>query len=300
MQINTFEELKNILKKENKEIYEIAQEIECQNLCLPKEDFRKLIKKTLDAMKEAIKNGLNNLQITNGKMGGQDCIKLVKNYQKAPSVFSKLFEKILTYALATSEENARMGKIVACPTAGACGIVPSVLISLFEELEIDDEKQINALIIAGLIGKIISFKVKPSGAIAGCQAECGTASAMAAGAAAYLLGGNINAILNSIALCIKNILGLTCDPVRGFVEVPCIKRNPFMAIHAMTAVELALAGIESVIPTDDVIDAMEQTGALMSPSLKESSLAGLAKTKTAIIMSKSCFTKRYYSEHSNK
>ena len=119
---------------------------------------------------------------------------------------------------------------------------------------------------------------------------------MAAGAAAYLFGYNIDIILNSVSLCLKNILGLTCDPVRGFVEVPCIKRNPFMAIHAITAVELASAGIESVIPTDDVIDAMEQTGALMSPSLKESSLAGLAKTKTAIIMSKACFTKKYYSE----
>ena len=296
MQINTFEELKEYSRKENKKIYEIAQEMECQNLGISEDKFRQIIKNTLDTMKEAIKTGLNNTQPTNGKMGGQDCVKLIERYKKNPSIFSKLFEKILTYALATSEENARMGKIAACPTAGACGIVPSILVSLFEELNTDNEKQINSLIVAGLIGKIISQKVKPAGAIAGCQAECGTAAAMAAGAAAYLFGYNIDVILNSVSLCLKNILGLTCDPVRGFVEVPCIKRNPFMAIHAITAVELASAGIESVIPTDDVIDAMEQTGALMSPSLKESSLAGLAKTKTAIIMSKACFTKKYYSE----
>lgn len=296
MQIKTFEELKKILKNSNKEIFEIAQEMECQNLDITKEDFRQSVEKTLNAMKDAIKNGLINNQITNGKMGGQDCVKLVKKYKEKPSVFSKLFEKILTYALATSEENARMGKIAACPTAGACGIVPSVLISLFEEFNINTDKQINSLIVAGLIGKIISQKVKPAGAVAGCQAECGTAAAMAAGAAAYLFDYNIDIILNSVSLCLKNILGLTCDPVRGFVEVPCIKRNPFMAIHAITAVELASAGIESVIPTDEVVDAMEQTGALMSPSLKESSLAGLAKTKTAIIMSKACFTKKYYSE----
>ena len=296
MQINTFEELKEYSRKENKKIYEIAQEMECQNLGISEDKFRQIIKNTLDTMKEAIKTGLNNTQPTNGKMGGQDCVKLIERYKKNPSIFSKLFEKILTYALATSEENARMGKIAACPTAGACGIVPSILVSLFEELNTDNEKQINSLIVAGLIGKIISQKVKPAGAIAGCQAECGTAAAMAASAAAYLFGYNIDIILNSVSLCLKNILGLTCDPVRGFVEVPCIKRNPFMAIHAITAVELASAGIESVIPTDDVIDAMEQTGALMSPSLKESSLAGLAKTKTAIIMSKACFTKKYYSE----
>lgn len=296
MNIKTFVDLKKAAIKENKKIYQIAQELEQASCGITPDEFRKITKQTLDAMKEAIKTGLNTASETNGKMGGFDCKKQVDYYKKHPSCFGKLFEKIVCYALATSEENARMGRIVACPTAGACGIVPSVLVSCFEEFDIDEEKQINALITAGIIGKIIANKVKPAGATAGCQAECGTASAMAAGAMAYLFGYDIDKILNSVALALKNILGLTCDPVRGFVEVPCIKRNPFLALHAAVAVELAGSGIKSVIPVDDVVDAMEQTGALMSNDLKENSKAGLAKTKTAIIMEKACFTKKYYSE----
>lgn len=296
MQVKTFEELKKRCVSENKEIYEIAQIQEAKISNISVEEFRNIIDKTLDAMKNAIKNGLENTSITNGKMAGKDTKTQLEFYKNNPSVFGKLFEKMICYALATSEENARMGKIAACPTAGACGIVPAVLVSLFEEKNIDKEKQINSLITAGIIGQIISFKVKPAGATAGCQAECGTASAMASGAMAYLLGFDVDVILNSVALSLKNILGLTCDPVMGFVEVPCIKRNPFMALHAATAVEIAASGIKSVIPTDEVVDAMEQTGALMATSLKESSMAGLAKTKTAVMMSKSKFTKKYYSE----
>ncbi len=296
MDIKTFQQLKETINKTNKTIDAIALELEQNSSALSIEELKKIIKNTLIAMKEAIKTGLETKSETNGKMGGFDCAKQVEFYKKHPSVFGKLFEKIICYALATSEQNARMGRIAACPTAGACGIVPSVLISAFEEFQIDEEKQINSLLVAGLIGKIIAYKVKPAGATAGCQAECGTASAMAAGAMAYMLDCNIDQILNATALAIKNILGLTCDPVRGFVEVPCIKRNPFLAIHAIVAVELASAKIESVIPVDEVIDAMEQTGALMSADLKENSKAGLAKTKTAIIMEKSCFTKKYYSE----
>lgn len=296
MQIKTFDELKRICLAQNKEIFEIAQEQESNLHNISVIEFRKIILKTLEAMKEAIKTGLNTSSITNGKMGGFDCKKQTDYYKNSPSIFGKMFEKIITYALATSEENARMGKIAACPTAGACGIVPAVLVSTFEEFNIELEKQINSLIVAGFIGQIISYKVKPAGAVAGCQAECGTAGAMAAGAMAYLFDCNIDIILNSIALSLKNILGLTCDPVRGFVEVPCIKRNPFVAIHAACAVEMAKSGIESVIPVDDVVDAMEQTGVLMDSNLKENSQAGLAKTKTAIMMDKACFTKKYYSE----
>jgi len=295
MNIKTFKELQDACLKQNKTIYEIAQILETSTTGISDNEFRTIVKNTLEAMKDAIKNGIKTKSETNGKMGGFDCHKQVEYYKNNKSLFGKLFEKIICYALATSEENARMGRIVACPTAGACGIVPSILISYFEEFNIDEEKQINSLIIAGLIGKIIANKVKPAGATAGCQAECGTASAMAAGAMAYLKGLDIDGILNAVALCLKNILGLTCDPVRGFVEVPCIKRNPFLAVHAATAVEMASSGIKSVIPVDDVVDAMEQTGALMSKDLKENSQAGLAKTKTAIIMEKACFTKKYYS-----
>jgi L-serine dehydratase len=197
-------------------------------------------------------------------------------------LFGPIFEKITMYALATAEENLRMGRIVACPTAGSCGIVPSVLLAVAQELKIQQSKQIDALLTAGLIGLIISYKVRLAGAVAGCQAECGVASAMASGALTEMLGGTPQEVVQAVTLALKNILGLTCDPVCGLVEVPCIKRNAFLGVHAVTASELALSGVESKIPADEVVDTLKVTGQLMSPLLKETSQGGLAKTKTAI------------------
>ena len=182
-----------------------------------------------------------------------------------------------------------MGKIVACPTAGSCGILPSTLVAISEDFDYSEKVQIDALITAGEIGRIISNKVALAGAVAGCQAECGTAAAMSAAAICQMRGGTVSQVLNAAALTLKNILGLTCDPVAGLVEVPCVKRNPIMAVLSITAVELALSGVESKIPIDEVIDAMEQTGALMSPTLKESSQAGLATTKTGMEVQKRVF-----------
>lgn len=179
-----------------------------------------------------------------------------------------------------------MGRIAACPTAGSCGIVPSVIISVAEESEISETQQVNGLLTAGIIGLIVSNKVQLAGAVAGCQAECGVASAMASAALTQMLGGSNYEIINAAALAMKNILGLTCDPVCGLVEVPCIKRNAFLAVHAVTGAELALSGVESKIPIDEIVDTLKITGQLMSPLLKETSQGGLAKTKTAIALEK--------------
>lgn len=284
--ITTFEELYNICIKHNKEIWQIAQQREAEQAEISIDDFRKIVKRSLDAMKDAIQNGLNSKEMSMSGMCGDDCFKLQEIFHKQPALLGSTFERITTYALATVEENLRMGKIVACPTAGSCAIVPSVLLGVSDEMKIDEETQLNALITAGEVGRIISNKVALAGAVAGCQAECGVASAMSAAALTQILGGNLEQILNAMALAMKNLLGLTCDPVCGLVEIPCVKRNPFLAIHAVTASELALAGIKSKIPPDEVIDALEQTGKLMSPTLKESSQAGLAKTKTAIELEK--------------
>lgn len=284
--INTFAELLSYCTRTGKNIWQTAQEREAEQNDLTIEDFRNIAKKNLTAMKEAVQNGLKSQEMSMSGMCGNDCSKLLERYKNEHSLLGKTFERITTYALATSEENIRMGKIVACPTAGSCGIVPSVIIGVSDELNIDEESQINALITAGEVGRIISNKVALAGAVAGCQAECGVASAMSAAALTQLRGGSIEEILNAMALAMKNLLGLTCDPVCGLVEVPCVKRNPFLAIHAVTASELGLSGITSKIPPDEVIDALEQTGKLMSPTLKESSQAGLAKTKTAIELEK--------------
>lgn len=280
--IRTFKDLELACSQQHKAIYEVFQEREARLSEISVEEVRVKVKKSLDAMKEAIKKGSNTREKSISKQCGDDCVQLSERYKKRPAIFGRTYEKITTYALATIEENLRMGKIVACPTAGSCGIVPSVLVAISEEYELDEDVQINALITAGAIATIISYKVALAGAVAGCQAECGVASAMSAGALTQMFGGTVNQIMNSIALTLKNILGLTCDPVAGLVEIPCVKRNPFLAINAVTGYELAISGIKSKIPVDEVVDAMMQIGELMSPTLKESSQAGLAKTKTAI------------------
>lgn len=282
MIINTFEQLLAECTSGGKRIWQVAQanEAVCSEVSINR--VRQCAIASLHAMKEAINTGLHSTEMSMSGMCGNDCDKLQKRYANRPAVFGKTFEKITEYALATSEENIRMGKIVACPTAGSCGIVPSVIIAVAEDFEISEERQVNALITAGEIGRIISAKVSLAGAVGGCQAECGVAAAMAAGAVTQILGGTPKQVLNAVGLALKNILGLTCDPVCGLVEVPCVKRNPFMAVVAVTACELALSDVETKIPVDEVVDAMEQTGQLMSPALKESSLGGLASTKTAL------------------
>lgn len=289
LNINTFEQLKEACISRNKQIYEIAQENMAMESDMAVELVRTFAAKSLYAMKEAIQSGMASKELSMSGMCGQDCFKVQKRYKSERAMFGSVFEKIIEYALATSEENIRMGKIVACPTAGSCGILPAALVAVSEEFNHSEREQLNALITAGEIGRIISIKVALAGAVAGCQAECGVASAMSAAAVCQMRGGNVSQIINATALALKNLLGLTCDPVAGLVEVPCVKRNPFLAVHSITAVELALSGVESKIPIDEVIDAMEQTGALMSPTLKESSQAGLATTKTALEVQKQVF-----------
>lgn len=284
--ITTFRQLYFACKEANKKIYETALDYEASRGEYSEYNVRLQAKKSLDAMKEAIKSGLNSTEPSPSGMSGDDCNKLQKKYKNSASVLGATAQKIMTYALATSEQNLRMGTIVACPTAGSCGIVPAVLIAYAEDNNISECEQINALITAGEVGRLVSNKMALAGAVGGCQAECGVAAAMASAALTQMRGGSVKQIINAVALALKNILGLTCDPVCGLVEIPCVKRNPFLAIHAVTASELAMADIISKIPIDEVVDAMEQTGKLMSPLLKESSQGGLAKTKTAIALEK--------------
>ena len=281
---DTFSEILELSERRNKKLYEICLEFEADSMEISQEDVRDRVKIILDAMKDAIKHGLKSKEKSSSGLSGDDCAKLVERYKngKSPvkSLFSETYQKVLTYSLATAEQNARMGKIAACPTAGSCGIVPAVIIAMAEALNLDEEAQINALITAGLVGETVSNKLALAGAVAGCQSECGVAAAMAAAGLAQMCEGTNEQILNAAALTLKNIMGLVCDPVAGLVEVPCVKRNAFLAIYAVTGAELALAGIESVIPVDEIVDAMKQVGQMMSPKLKESSEAGLATTPT--------------------
>ena len=192
-------------------------------------------------------------------------------------------------AIAVGEANASMGKIVAAPTAGASGIIPAVLFTLQEQLDLNDSQLIKGLIVAGGIGLVIASRASLAGAIGGCQAECGSGAAMAAGMAVYLAGGSNAQIANAVAITLKNMLGLVCDPVAGLVEVPCIKRNAGATAQALVSAELALLDIVSVIPVDEVIDAMKQVGDALPCSLRETAQGGLAITPTALKLNKQIF-----------
>lgn len=291
MAILSFSDLLKKTKAENKAIYEIAQEEEAILSETEVDVVRLKVLENLIAMRKAVKNGLVSTEKSVSNWCGDDCVKLPERFKRKGALFGKVFEKIITYALATAEENLRMGIIVACPTAGSCGIVPAVILASAEEEKIPESKQIDGLLTAGIVGLIVSNKVRLAGAVAGCQAECGVAAAMAAAGLTEMLGGTTEEILQATTLALKNILGLTCDPVCGLVEVPCIKRNAFLAVHAVTATELALCGVESKIPVDEVVDTLKITGQLMSPLLKETSQGGLAKTKTAIELEEKLFKK---------
>lgn len=275
---DTFSELKKEADKYG--LLEAVLKTGIESTGLSSDELYRHVELIADSMISSVQRGLKSKELSSSKLSGE-CTSILLNAKDSPLV-SPFNKKVMTYALAVIEENARMGKIAACPTAGSSGIVPAVLVASYEEFKKTKREFLDSLIIAGEIGRIISLKMPLAGAVAGCQAECGAASSMASGALCYLLQGDINQMFNAIALNLKNILGLTCDPVAGLVEVPCVKRNLFLASHAINAAYAAMAGIESKIPPDDVVSAMRETGNLMSPKLKESSEAGLALTPAGV------------------
>ena len=238
----------------------------------------------LAVMRGAIDYGLTGVRSTSGLSGG-DGLRL-KNWhstaQNKNSILGPLTAKAAAYALAANEANAAMGRICAAPTAGSSGVLPAVLFSISEERGSTQEALALALISGGAIGMVIASRASLSGAEGGCQAECGSAAAMAAGAAVDLLGGTPQQVGHAVALALKNLLGLVCDPVAGLVEVPCVKRNAGATMIALLAADMALAGIKSVIPVDEVIDAMAAIGRSMPDALRETGRGGLAATPTGL------------------
>lgn len=244
-------------------------------------EIRNKMAESLKVMRQSIKKGLTeDISSMSGLTGG-DAQKVEKARKAGKSIAGDLFSKIIANTLAVSELNAAMGKIVACPTAGSCGILPGSLTTIAAEHDCSEKQIIDALFVASGFGIVIAKQASVSGAAGGCQAECGSASSMTAAAITYLLGGTKAQVASAAAIALKNLLGLVCDPVAGLVEVPCIKRNTIGSSNALTAAEMALAGVESVIPVDEVIVAMKKIGDALPSSLKETSQAGLAATPTA-------------------
>lgn len=228
-------------------------------------------------MKEAVKTGLEeNMTSRSGMI--DNGAKKVYNFPKP--VLSREFQDLIARALAAKEVNSCMGRIVAAPTAGASGIMPGVLYTLQEIHRIEDDKIIEAMLIAAGIALIMEQKASIAGAVGGCQAETGTAAAMGAGSIVHCLDGNTDQIFNAVAITVQCMLGLVCDPVAGLVEVPCVVRNASAAAIANSSAQIALAHVSSVIPVDEVIEAMGEIGASMETRYKETAMGGLAATKT--------------------
>lgn len=253
---------------------------QAQQMELPEKEIFAHMQETYQVMASCIQPGCDpGLKSASGLTGGSAC-KLRRVSEDGRSLTGSLLSGALYRALAVSELNAAMGRIVAAPTAGSCGILPAALLTMEAERGCSVPDCVMAMFTASAIGMVIANNASLAGAQGGCQAECGSASAMAAAAITELAGGSPQMVSHAVAIALKNILGLVCDPVAGLVEIPCIKRNASGTAGAFVAAELALAGIESAIPADEVIWAMKKVGDSMSSSLKETAEGGLAATPT--------------------
>ena len=250
----------------------------------PREKALEKLSGMLSVMESEVQNALHiPVHSISGLTGGDGC-RYERYRVSGGSLLGEIPALATAYALSASETNAAMGRIVACPTAGSCGILPACVLAVAKVKGISREGQLLALAGAGLIGELIDEHASLSGAEGGCQAECGSAAAMAAGAVVQMLGGSPEAAFHAAAIAIKNQLGLVCDPVAGLVEIPCIKRNTGGVAIALSAADMALAGVESRIPFDDVVEAMNRVGKALPAALRETAGGGLATTKAGLAM----------------
>ncbi len=270
----------SLAEKENKKISEIMLKDQVVDMQQSEESIYDTMKASFEVMRTSIKDGQSkHLHSITGFAGGISA-KLKEVLSSGKPLCDKLFTKAIMYAIAVAESNACMGRVIAAPTAGSCGILPGLIFAVMEEKNINEEDAIMSLFTASAFGMVIATNATVSGAEGGCQAECGSASAMAAAAVVEMMGGTARMCANACAISMKSTLGLVCDSVAGLVEVPCIKRNATGATNALTAAQMALAGIESVIPADEVILTMRNVGRTIPQSLRETSEGGLAVTPT--------------------
>lgn len=275
---DSFKNWKNYSDEKNISLIQVVLGYEFEQKGRTEEQIWDGLQKAWEVMKDAVQTGLTEDMTSRSGMVNNGA-KKVYNYPKA--VLSKEFQNLISRALAAKEVNSCMGRVVAAPTAGASGIMPGVLFTLQEIHEVPDKKILEAMLLAAGIALIMEQKASISGAVGGCQAETGTAAAMGAGAIVYCLGGNTDQIFNAVAITIQCMLGLVCDPVAGLVEVPCIVRNASAAAIANSSAQIAMADVSSVIPVDEVVEAMGEIGASMETRYKETALGGLAATATA-------------------
>lgn len=280
---DSFQGWKKYCTSSGQSLVEVVLEYEREQKGRTNEEIYTGLARAWEVMKDAVKTGLEEDMTSRSGMINNGA-KKVYHYPKA--VLSREFQQLIGRALAAKEVNSCMGRVVAAPTAGASGIMPGVLYTLQEIHAVEDEKILDALLIAAGTALIMEQKASIAGAVGGCQAETGTAAAMGAGAIVYCLGGTVDQMFNAIAITVQCMLGLVCDPVAGLVEVPCVVRNASAAAIANSSAQIGLADVSSVIPVDEVIEAMGEIGASMETRYKETALGGLAMTPTGQKISK--------------
>ncbi|MDY6312071.1 MAG: L-serine ammonia-lyase, iron-sulfur-dependent, subunit alpha [Lachnospiraceae bacterium] len=280
MTYHTLQELQELAVQQKKEIWQVVQQEDMDASGRTQEQSYEKMHQMYKAMKNADASYNGSLRSASGRAGG-DGEKLHQYNEAGKNICGSFVGLVMEKAIKMGESNACMRRIVAAPTAGSCGVLPAVLLSFEEQFSATEEQMVQALYVAAGIGKVIAENAFIAGAAGGCQAEIGSAAAMSAGALAYLQGADPQTVMHAAALALKNMLGLACDPVGGLVEVPCIKRNSYGAVNAVTSAQLALSGICSAITPDDVIDSMRRIGNQMPASLKETSEGGLATSASA-------------------
>ncbi|GEK30257.1 MAG: L-serine ammonia-lyase, iron-sulfur-dependent, subunit alpha [Kurthia sp.] len=275
-------------ENENKLISEIMIEQEMIVSERTREEIMEQMYRNLEVMEAAIERGLKGVQSVTGLTGG-DAV-LIQAYMKTgKSLSGDLLLDAVSKAVATNEVNAAMGTICATPTAGSAGVVPGALFAVKNKLNPTKDEMVRFLFTAGAFGQVVANNAMISGAAGGCQAEVGSAAAMAAAAITEMAGGSPQQSAHAFSISLKNMLGLVCDPVAGLVEVPCVKRNAMGAANSLVSADMALAGVESRIPTDEVIDAMYRIGQTMPVALRETAQGGLAATPTGKWLEKRIF-----------
>lgn len=271
----------NYCKEKDMRFHEIVFELEQKEFGENSESFLNYLQCILDTMKVSATKSQSETLTTRFKMIDGFSNKMFDYSKKSPIVGEEL-ARAMSYAFSTSEVNASMGKIVAAPTAGASGIIPAVLLFAKEKYDFDDEVLIQGLLASIGVGKFIGKYGNFSGAQGGCQAETGSGAAMAAGAMVEMMGGTPSEVFTAASIALINVLGLVCDPIAGLVEYPCTFRNASGMMNALISSDMALAGIRSVVPFEEVVQAMNEVGSLMDEDLRETGIGGLAGTKTGI------------------
>lgn len=292
MEIRSMNELVEVCEREQKTIGEVMLMMEEEKSGRDKEAIIRMMEERLIKMKEAVDSGIKDPSTAPSGISGGDAMKMYNYVKQGKALSGSYISDAMTFSLATSETNARMGVIVATPTAGAAGILPGVLFSLHKNGDTSYKELVMGLFTASMLGYVIANRSFISGAAGGCQAEVGSAAAMAAGVIVELKGGTPKQAVNATAIAMKSLLGLVCDPVAGLVEVPCIKRNVIGTSIAFSAADLSLAGVESRIPCDEVIEVMYKVGKDMPRTLRETALDGLAMTETGKKVKERLFGKK--------